>query len=245
MSLNTKFWITSDSHFSHNAILDFERGKKFKTIQEHDEFILSCWDSWMTKADKANGIFVFLGDFGKPSPEFFEKIKEVFSKHPCGKFAVLGNHDKDYEYALMSRLFDVVSDYPHYIDKRVVISHMPQPVFDNVTLNIHGHTHASQLQGNSYLCASIHVAGYQPITTERITSVLGKMNKYDTRFLYEPWAEKYLFTKDKRDVIKDKDGRIDLSASRLLHYLNAKERRECGKEYSADDFLANEVHFYD
>ena len=242
MGLDRKYWITSDSHFGHAAILDSERGSRFKTVQEHDDFILLKWDQWMTKCDKVDGVFVFLGDFGRPSADFFEKIKEVFESHSCEKWAVYGNHDKDNR-DILWHLFDGVSEYPVYIDKRVILSHEPEACWPH-QLNIHGHLHASRLADPQHICASVHMSDYNAITTDRITSSLGKLPKKDYRFLYEPWAADYVFTKSKKDVIKDKNGRIDLSASRLLHYLNAKERRECGEEYTADDFLADEVHFY-
>lgn len=241
MATDTFVVCTSDSHLSHSnkdgisgGILKFERGKRFANIQEHDEFIIQCWDSWMTKADKRDGEFWFLGDFGKPSEELFDKIKRVFDAHTCRKCAIFGNHDGELEQDMMNQLFDYTSKYPVYISKRVVLSHEPAPVWENTFLNVHGHTHASYLAGNSYLCASIHVANYQPITSERIASRLGKLDKYDTRFLWEPWADKYIFTKDKKDVIKYKSGRVDLSASRLLHYLNHDERSSFGKDTGND-----------
>lgn len=97
MATDTFLICTSDSHFNHLEILKFERGKRFANIQEHDEYILNCWDFWMTKADKRDGEFWFLGDFGKPSEELFDKIKRVFDAHPCRKCAIFGNHDGELE----------------------------------------------------------------------------------------------------------------------------------------------------
>ena len=216
MGLETKYWITSDSHFGHKRILEFERGKRFASIKEHDDFILSKWDEWMGKCDKAKGVFVFLGDFGQPSADFLEEIERVFKSHSCEKWAIYGNHDKDNRDVLW-HLFDGVSEYPVYIDKRVVLSHEPEACWPH-QLNIHGHLHASYLATPQHLCASIHVSNYQAITTERITSTLGKLPKKDYRFLWEPWAKDYICSKEKTDVVKDKNGRIDLSASRYLNY---------------------------
>lgn len=212
MGLETKYWITSDSHFGHASILDFERGSRFKTVQEHDDFILLKWDQWMTKCDKNDGVFVFLGDFGWPSAEFLEKIYAVFKSHSCEKWAIYGNHDKD-NHDVLWHLFDGVSECPVYIDKRVILSHEPEACWPH-QLNIHGHLHNSWLSDPQHLCASIHVANYNPITLPRITSTLGKLPKKDYRFLYEPWAENYIGFKGRTDVIRDKDGRVDVGASR-------------------------------
>ena len=217
MGLETKYWITSDSHFGHKKILEFERGKRFDSINEHDDFILSKWDEWMTKCDKEkDGVFVFLGDFGNVSGDFYDRICSMFGKHSCDKWAILGNHDKDSE-GLIYFLFDRVSPFPLYINNRVILSHEPEACWPH-QLNIHGHTHSSWLADTQHLCASIHVSNYQSITTERITATLGELPKKDYRFLWEPWAKDYVFSKDKKDIIKDKNGRIDLSASRYLQY---------------------------
>ena len=238
---------TSDWHLHHakddstEGILAFERGKRFKTIEEHDDFIIGLLGSWLKKCDNSNGVFAFLGDFGKPVAEDFDRIKEVFDAHPCDKIAIFGNHDKDMEKDMMRQLFNECFEYPIYIDKRIVLSHYPQPTYDS-TLNVHGHLHSGNLLGPNYLNASIHMANYHPITTDRITSNLGKLPKYSTAFLYEPWADRYVFPQKKDDIICDKQGRIDLSASRLLHYLNEKERRDTGHEHSADNYHTNEVY---
>ena len=51
------------------------------------------------------------------------------------------------------------------------------------------------------------------------------------RFLYEPYAEMYKFTQPKEDVIMDKNGRIDLSASRLLQRINTEKRKQENNPY--------------
>lgn len=215
MSLDgRKFWITSDSHFGHEEILNFERGKRFSSIQEHDDFILQKWDEWMTKCDREkDAVFVFLGDIGWPSEEFKRKMREVFKSHSCEKWAIYGNHDKEEERFLLWGLFDAVSHVPIYLTDRIILSHEPEACWPH-QLNIHGHLHNSWLSDPQHLCASIHVANYNPITLPRITSSLGKLPKKDYRFLYEPWAENYVGFKGREDVIRDKDGHIDVSASR-------------------------------
>lgn len=254
MSLDgRKFWITSDSHFGHKEILNFERGKRFSSIKEHDDFILQKWDEWMTKCDKEKGgVFIFLGDLGYVSKdrELYDKICSMFGKHPCEKLAIFGNHDKDNE-GLMYFLFDAVSTVPVYIDDRVILSHEPEACWSH-QLNIHGHLHNSWLSDPQHLCASIQVANYNPITLPRITSALGKLPKKDYRFLYEPWAENYVGFKGRIDVIRDKSGHVDVSASRayrrmledkeqeskLKHKMEQEEKAEKQKTI-VDDILSS------
>ena len=51
------------------------------------------------------------------------------------------------------------------------------------------------------------------------------------RFLYEPYAEMYRFTQPKEDVIMDRDGRIDLSASRTLQRIHTEQRKQENNNY--------------
>ena len=48
--------------------------------------------------------------------------------------------------------------------------------------------------------------------------------------LYEPFADMYKFTQPKEDIIMDRNGYIDLSASRLLQKIN-KDKRDANDSY--------------
>ena len=214
--------ISSDWHFGHSEILDFERGNKFKTIQEHDEYIVELVRRWIKKLGK-DDTFYFLGDFGCPTQKIFEQLKDIFDNAKCFTMAVSGNHDKLQEYLRLNILFDRVEAFPVWISNRIVLSHMPVSVWKD-QLNIHGHLHGSILDSPNYINANIHVANYHPINTSNIDTALSRISKYDRRFLYEPWADMYKFTQKKDDVIYDKDRKIDLSVSRFLKYFNEKHK---------------------
>ena len=70
----SKYFITSDWHLNHSdcdgrfGILNFERGSKFSTIQEHDEYIVSLVEKWLKKLGE-DDTFYFLGDFGRPDSQ--------------------------------------------------------------------------------------------------------------------------------------------------------------------------------
>jgi hypothetical protein len=114
-----------------------------------------------------------------------------------------------------------VYEYPVYLSQKLVISHYPVAVYED-SINVCGHLHGSKLQDPNHIIASIHVADYKPISMQNINGSFGKLPRFNRRFLYEPFAADYQFTQPKDDVIMDKDGRIDLSASRLL--MNLKYR---------------------
>lgn len=218
-------FITSDFHFGHKKILETERFARFKTIEDHDEFIVKFFEDICRKM-KQEDTFWFLGDFGRPSEEHIKRMKRAASETYGKCLAILGNHDKEEEQELMDQIFDHVYDVPQFINRRLVLSHEPFPQMAPV-LNVSGHLHGSTLDLTNYLCASIHVANYQPITSQRIQSQLGKMDKWNMKFLYEPWADKYKFTQKKPEVIMDANKRIDLAASRVLQRL--KQQEEQGK----------------
>ena len=218
-------FITSDFHFGHKKILETERFARFKTIEDHDEFIVKFFEDICRKM-KQEDTFWFLGDFGRPSEEHVKRMKRAASETYGKCLAILGNHDKEEEQELMDQIFDHVYDVPQFVNRRLVLSHEPFPQMAPV-LNVSGHLHGSTLDLTNYLCASIHVANYQPITSQRIQSQLGKMDKWNMKFLYEPWADKYKFTQKKPEVIMDANKRIDLAASRALQRL--KQQEEQGK----------------
>lgn len=215
--------IVSDFHFSHSksdgtgGILEFERGNRFATVQEHDYFITDCIIKWLSKLTK-DDTFYFLGDFGRPTDATVAALVEIFRKSPCRKVAVRGNHDHEQETALMKMLFDEVYDYPIYISQRVVLSHFPCAVWKD-EINVHGHLHGSMLNSPNHICASIHVSKYNAIGKQQVDNALSKISKRNRRFLYEPWADMYKFTQKKEDIVYDKDGNIDLAASRVIQRL--------------------------
>lgn len=221
-------WLcSSDWHFNHKEILKFERGSKFATIQEHDRYIVELIRKWLKKLAK-DDIFYFLGDFGRPTNETITELGAIFGEACCKTVAIRGNHDHETETEIMKTLFDEVYDYPIWISHRIVLSHFPCAVWKD-QLNIHGHLHGSVLDSPNHLCASLHVAGYQPINNNIANGCLGRLPKYNRRFLWEPWADKYRVTQKKEDCIYDKDGNIDLAASRVMQYLDQRPHNKSGE----------------
>ena len=224
---------SSDWHLNHcndantDGILKFERGDKFATIQEHDKYVVDLVRQWLKKLHK-DDTFYFLGDFGRPTSDTFYELLYIFKTAKCRKVAIRGNHDHEAETVQLKRLFDEVYDYPIWISNRIILSHFPCAVWKD-QLNIHGHLHGSVLDSPNYLCASLHVANYQPINSHIANGCLGRLPKYNRRFLWEPWADKYRFTQKKEDVVYDKNGNIDLAASRVMQRLNQESHDKSGE----------------
>jgi len=76
----------SDQHFRHNAVIKYQT-RKFKTIEEHDEFLIDQWN----KKVGANDIVYHLGDFVIGNRD---EIKEIFYRLNGKITFVIGNHDE-------------------------------------------------------------------------------------------------------------------------------------------------------
>lgn len=216
-------YFISDLHFGHyyngKGIITFER-TQFNTIKEHDCFVCDMLRALCQKLKPGDEVWN-LGDFGNPE---YLYTTDWISATGAKAYFIYGNHDlqcnlKDFEF-----WFDQVFLYPTFISQKLVVSHYPVAVWPD-TINVCGHLHGAKLQTSNYICASIHVANYQPISDKHINTVFSKLPRFTRRFLYEPWANDYKFIQPKEDVIVDPNGNIDLSASRLLQRLNTEKRK--------------------
>lgn len=221
----------SDFHFNHydwnqqHGIITFER-TQFNTIEEHDQCLINTLESISNKFGERSK-FWFLGDFGDLS---YLYIFNFFREKGISVYFLLGNHDHVEDIPYIENFVDKVYQYPIYISQKIVLSHFPVAVYPD-QCNIHGHLHGSKLQDINHINASIHVMNYLPVTDNYIAATFAKLPKFNRRFLYEPWAKDYIFTQKKEDVIMNKDGLIDLSASRLLQRLNTEKRQKEQNNY--------------
>lgn len=217
-------YFISDLHFGHysfftnRGITTFER-TQFKSIAEHDDYLGKVLINLSHKLTTFDEVWN-LGDFG-----CVDRLGTMDLLRQTGAkvYFVYGNHDKQSDRWLFERHFDQVFLYPVYLSQKLVVSHYPVAVWPD-SINVCGHLHGAKLQTSNHICASIHVANYQPITDNHINTVFSKLPKFTRRFLYEPWANDYKFIQPKEDVIMDPNGNIDLSASRVMQRINTERR---------------------
>lgn len=218
-------YFISDLHMGHFGIIDFER-TDFSTIEEHDNYIANFMNSLSKKLKPGDEVWN-LGDYGLVDYLYFtDWIHQAGAK----AYYMYGNHDRQSDLPMFEKYFDQVFLYPTFLSQKLVVSHFPVAVYPD-TINVHGHLHASKLSDPNHMNASIHVAGYHPITDRCIGSRYKELPRFVRRFLYEPWAADYQFTQPKEDVIMTPDGHIDLSASRYLQKVNTDRRVQEGETY--------------
>ena len=229
-------YFISDLHFGHywngRGIINFER-TQFKTIEEHDGYIEAVISKLCRKLKSGDEVWN-LGDFGNLESEYLETVNWIKDTGAKAYF-VYGNHDAQADLSYFKKYFDQVFLYPVYLSQKLVVSHYPVAVWPD-SVNIHGHLHSARLQDINHVCASIHVANYQPITDKHLDSVFARLPKFNRHFLYEPWANDHQFIQPKGDVIMDYDGNIDLSASRLLQKLITDHRIQEKNSYGEGSF---------
>lgn len=196
------------------GVIFFER-TQFKTIQEHDKYIHDVLISWAKKHSDC-GLWI-LGDFGDTS--YLHWIDEMRT-YGCEVYFMFGNHDSTEDYSQFLLHFNEVYRYPTYIAKRVLLSHEPQYPAPEGVLNIAGHLHNAKLDSVQHLCVSINDINYKPIGYKTITKWLGRIPKASYKFLEEPYADKYIFFKQRSDVVMNKNGLINLPATLALKKIN-------------------------
>lgn len=215
MSKKPMNYYISDFHFNHTnargGIIGFERFTKFSTIEEHDKYLVNLLSSWAEKWVSGSTLW-FLGDFGNPN---YMWIFNLFRAQDIEVKFIRGNHDNDEHRLQMAKHVDEFYEYPQFVSHKLILSHHPQNVWRD-QLSIHGHLHSAILDSPNHINANIHVHNYTPVTDKEIQSHFSKLPKYSRKWLQEPYSDKYKFTQKKEEAIYDSDGRIDLSATRML-----------------------------
>lgn len=211
-------WYIADTHFGHywvnksgeeRGVILFER-TKFKTIEEHDEYI---WNSLYGWASNHIGATLFiLGDFGDTSQLWkLDNLRYDFNIHLV---FVYGNHDSKEDLDKFELYFDEVYLRSTYISDRVIVSHHPVWPCPEGYINVHGHLHGSVLDSPQHLCASIHVINYQPFSWKKVCKQFNKVSKANYKFLEEPWADAMMYLSDRPDLVLDKNGKLDVKATK-------------------------------
>ena len=179
-------YFISDLHIKHTGmvggIIKFER-TCFNIIEQHDTAVKKAFNILAPEDE----VWI-LGDIGY----YDEWIKTIKSK----KYLIMGNHDK-WSKAHYENLFDKVYDHPVWFSPRIVLSHEPIPVEDDI-LNIHGHLHNSQLDKVNYLNVNIHRMGYKLCSLKQINKMLCKIPKLNDKYKFghEWWINNQMYDSD-------------------------------------------------
>ncbi|WP_313641618.1 phosphoesterase [Paenibacillus sp.] len=155
-------FFTSDHHFGHKLIIDFE-SRPFIDVEQMNEAMIENWNSVVSPDDKV----FHLGDFSFLNKEATRAIVERLHGY---KILILGNHDRcrSRDWWLEAG-FDEVSEYPLIYKDFFFLSHEPMYMNKHMPyVNVHGHIHGQKYEGNNYFNICVEHWNYKPLTFEQI-----------------------------------------------------------------------------
>lgn len=131
-------WFTSDHHFGHKNILEYEKeARPFASVEEMNEELIVRWNSVVGSTDRV----YHLGDFC-----FGRHNIQIASRLNGKKILIMGNHDVYHGNDYLPYFYNVQG---MVFWKRCVLSHMPVHVgalASRASLNLHGHYHSSTVK---------------------------------------------------------------------------------------------------
>ncbi|WP_159884645.1 metallophosphoesterase [Paenibacillus puerhi] len=162
----SRIYVTSDHHFGHSGIIDFE-SRPFADSLEMNETMIGKWNEVVAPEDRV----FHLGDFSFLN---LEKTKAIVSRLHGYKTLVLGNHDRGRPRSWwLEAGFDEVSEYPLVYGGFFFLSHEPMYMNKHMPyVNIHGHIHGQKYEGNQYVNVSVEQWDYLPVSFEAIRALV-------------------------------------------------------------------------
>lgn len=179
--MNNTFF-TSDTHFGHSKNIEYSE-RPFKTIEEHDEALISNWNKVVGKGDK----IYHLGDFC-----FYRNVKDIekLIRRLNGQIHfVEGNHD--YKMKQVYSMFQSVSQIKEIKVKvpnqthpqKIVLCHYPMESWNcrhYGAYQLHGHCHGTLNSPSSRYQKRLDVGvdcwNYTPVSFQQIKEVMDKIN---------------------------------------------------------------------
>ena len=186
-------YVTADLHFGHTRIISFER-TQFKTIGEHDEYIVRSLNSFL----KPDDTLYILGDVGFQTNGSYDYISSLVRRIECGKkILVYGNHDRFNSDVAKNMGFDEIHKGPMYYETGltqggIILSHEPvKEALDNpYVANVHGHIHNGKLKLGNYKNVNIAETNYRPMCLsafekEMAAKLKGRRETFGREWYYE------------------------------------------------------------
>ena len=136
---NQKIWLTSDTHFNHKNIIEYE-SRPFASIPEMNNALIANWNKVVAPEDAV----IHLGDFALGSANDLDRLVGSLNGH---KFLILGNHDHASRNRFLTAGFEDVqqSCLITLYDELIFLSHRPKYYVNNC-LHLYGHVHTKGMQ---------------------------------------------------------------------------------------------------
>lgn len=166
--VKNKIWVTSDTHFHHRRILEYEAtNRPFKDRDEMNEAMIERWNAKVGPMD----VVIHLGDFAFATPN---KIRGITERLNGRKILLLGNHDRVRKFDWEHLGFDLVLQRPFIMDDKFIFSHEPLEEIPDGKINVYGHVHGSSYFNTldrNRICVCVERWNCAPIEYEFIKSL--------------------------------------------------------------------------
>lgn len=141
-----KIFFTSDLHFGHERVIEFD-SRPYFTTKEMDDTLISGWNN---KVDNGDVVYV-LGDmFWHCEPQYVKNILNTLN----GQIILIkGNHDRWLHNSENKKRLSGIKDYDDIVvtladgnKKRCILSHYFIPFYNghfNDAIHLHGHSHTT------------------------------------------------------------------------------------------------------
>ena len=155
-----RVFVIADTHFGHRKVVEF---RPWPTVEQHDRELVERWNATVRKDDTV----WHLGDVclgGKSNLSILTALNGI-------KKLVLGNHDS-YPHELYAPHFRKILGAAEW--GGCILTHIPVHPYQldkRYRLNVHGHMHASQIEGDGrYRCVSVERTDYRPRLLNEVTT---------------------------------------------------------------------------
>ena len=194
-------YVTADLHFGHTNLIKFPERNQFKTIDEHDEYVIRRLNSVLKPEDT----LYILGDVGFRSRggQTLAQLGQKIRRIECArKVLVMGNHDKLSPIEAQTVLgFDEVHRGPMYYEHeeahgKIILSHEPvrEALNNPYVINVHGHIHNYKLNLDGFYNVNIGMTGFAPIPMGRFVALARNKKGRTEQFGHEWYSEAYVLS---------------------------------------------------
>jgi calcineurin-like phosphoesterase family protein len=171
----TEIWVTSDTHFFHENIIQY-CGRPFANAELMNECLVENWNSVVKPGDKV----YHLGDVAM-GKGYKEELGTLMSKLHGSKRLIVGNHD-DIPFLAKGGWFKKVSMWRVFTEYNLLLTHVPvhessihERIVVNGGVNVHGHIHTHDSPAGPYFNACVEKTNYTPIHLEDIVAQCAKL----------------------------------------------------------------------
>lgn len=172
-------WFTSDIHFGHRRVLEFEPiARPFQTLEDMNVSIIHHWNTLVGPGD----LVWVLGDFAF-NREGLRLAKVLHGR----KKLVLGNHDI-FESAAYLEYFDELYG-ARFLSRELALTHVPihPQELHRASINVHGHLHSKLIMKSPhynvpderYFNVCLEQNGLKPFHWDEVMTRVKKVREHE------------------------------------------------------------------